>query len=114
MSNFRLEAKMSEWQRGQTDKAERIQKLSHEERVIQFLQACDGHTATQEATLRGVEGRRTTTTEAIADLAEAGVIVVTGRKQSPVDPLRLSLEPKALSSYQFTNRYGGRVDDIAN
>jgi hypothetical protein len=107
---FSLDKPLAEFQAVRMEKAERKQRMTHESRIIAFLQTCDGHSATQETTLREVEGRRTTNSEAIGKLSTAGVLTISGTKQSPVDPLTLHLNADALSTYSFTEKFGGMVD----
>jgi hypothetical protein len=106
MTNFSLGEVFDQFQSAKGEKAEHKRKVSHEERIVTYLQGRDGCTASQETTLENVEGRRESKFEAIETLKEAGVLTVTGVKHSPIDPLVLHLNTDALPLHNFINRYG--------
>jgi hypothetical protein len=109
VSNFSLDMPWSDWQKAQMDKSEHKRKLSHEERIITYLQNRVNLTATQSLTLDEVEGKNTYKLAAIQTLIEAGVVIVTGKKQSPTDPLTLQLNQSSLRLHDFINRFDGRI-----
>ena len=110
VSDFSLDVPLVDWQKNQKAQTERKRKLSHEERVITYLQNRQNGTATQALTLDEVEGKDTYKLKAIETLKEAGVLVVTGKKQSPTDPLTLRLNPDSLRIHDFVNRFDGRTE----
>lgn len=105
VSDFGLDVPFADWQRTNNDKAERQRKATHEERIIAFLQGRWDHSATQADTLAEVEGKNSLKITAIARLVDTGVVTVTGKKQSPTDPLTLHLNEAALAMNDFTNRF---------
>ena len=102
---FALDLPFADWQKSETDKFERKRKLSHEERIITYLQSRGNLTASQALLLNEVEGKNTYKLAAIDTLKTAGVITVTGKKQSPTDPLTLHLEPDSFRMHDFINRF---------
>jgi hypothetical protein len=80
--------------------------VSYEQRIIEFLMGRDGHTATQQAVLDGVEGKRTNLIETIEHLAAKKVVEVAGVKHSPTNPLTLKLKMESLGMNSFMNRFG--------
>lgn len=108
--DFSLDVPLSDWQQSRAEKSERKRKMSHEERIIRYLQSRDNLTATQALTLDEVEGKDTYKLAAIQTLMDAGVIMVTGKKQSPTDPLTLHLNQGSLRIHDFVNRFDGRTE----
>jgi hypothetical protein len=51
VKGFSLGKPFAEWESEKTEKTERKRKATHEERIITYLQGCDGNTATREHTL---------------------------------------------------------------
>jgi hypothetical protein len=110
VTNFSLGEVFDQFQSARSEKADRKRKVTHEEKIITYLQGRDAYTAPQEMTLENVEGRRESKFAAIEILKEAGVLTVTGTKQSPTDPLVLHLNIEALPQYNFLNRFGGPMN----
>jgi AAA domain len=103
VKDFSLDASFDEWNAKKKEKAEKKRKATYGERIIEYLMGCEDQTATQEGVLASVEGRRERLLEAIEQQKVAGVLTVSGIKQSPVDPLRLTLHPEGLGRYRFSN-----------
>ena len=91
VKDFYLGEEFAEWQRTKGEKAERQKKLTHAERIISYLRACDGHFARQSIVLDNVEGNRKQKVDAIEGLKIAGVLTTSGEKQSPTNPTVLHL-----------------------
>jgi len=114
VAGFDLDIPFADWKKTQTDKVEHRHKVSHEGRIIAFLQSRPNLTAPQTMTLSEVEGKNSYKIEAIERLKDAGVVTVTGKKQSPTDPLTLHLESESLRMHEFITRFnpsGGNDDD---
>lgn len=110
VSDFRLDVPLVDWQRNQKDRTELKRKASHEERIITYLQSRDNLSATKVLTLDEVEGKDTYKLAAIDALAEAGVITITGKRQSATDPLTLKLNPDSLRIHDFIYKFDGRTE----
>ena len=113
VGNFALGVPFSEHKTALDSKSEKKRKLSHEQRVIEFLQKCPDYTATQVLTLGETEGKNSSKIAAINRLIELKIIAVSGKKQSPTDPLTLQLHPESLRDYDFITRFdtpGGDAD----
>jgi hypothetical protein len=110
VKSFSLDAPLLEVQQQKAEKAERKRKLSHEERIVTYLSGIPTESARQEILLEEVEGKRAFKLAAVKTLTQAGVIMVTGQKQSPANPLTLHLNRDALGLYDFGNKFGGSVN----
>jgi hypothetical protein len=60
--------------------------------------------------LKDVEGRRQTKLTAIENLVATGMLIVTGDKQSPTNPLTLHLNPTPSEPERLMQHYGGTVN----
>ncbi len=105
VSDFSLDLPFADWQKTNSDKSERQRKATHEERIITFLQGRWDASATQADVLAEVEGKNASKINAIERLTSAGVLTVTGKKQSPTDPKTLHLNESALKMSDFLNRF---------
>lgn len=85
------------------EKTDKKRQITYEEGIIDYLQGCEQYTATQQSVLKNVKGRDERKLEALEKLKSANppVLTVTGNKQSPVNPLTLTLHPDKLSEYRF-------------
>lgn len=104
VKEFSLDVPFDDWKAEQAGKTERKRRLSHEERIVDYLTE-HGDFAPQEVLLEGVEGKRKLLLEAIQRLKTAGVIEITGKSHSKVDPLRLCLNRNSLRVNDFINRF---------
>jgi hypothetical protein len=109
IKDFSLARPFAEWKSEKDEKTERKRKSTHEERIITYLQSCDG-TARRELILDAVEGKRTLKIAAVEALKEAGVVTVTGVEQSPTNPLVLHLNPDSLHIHDFMQKFGGEIN----
>jgi hypothetical protein len=103
VKDFSLDVSLDEWTKEKKDKADKKREASYEERIIHFLRDCENHTAQQETVLVKVKGRRENKLDALENLKSSGALMVTGVKQSPVNPLTLRLNPDELSWHRFMN-----------
>jgi hypothetical protein len=105
VSDFRLDVPFADWQKTHVEKPERQRKVTHEERIIAFLQERQDHAAKHSDVLEEVEGKTSLKLGAINNLTERGVVTVTGTKQSKTDPLVLHLNESALQANDFINKF---------
>lgn len=112
VKNFSLDVLLSEAQQKRAEKTETKRKLSHQERIIAYLSAIPTEMARQSILLDEVEGKNAHKLLAIQNLIDAGVLKVTGKKQSPADPLTLHLNRQALPMLDFINNFGGAERSI--
>lgn len=103
VKDFSLGSSFDEWENRKKEKAEKKGKLTYKDRIIQHLLTCKDYTATQQSVMESVTGRDERLLEAIEELKCADVLTVSGVKQSPINPLTLTLNPDKLSMYRFTN-----------
>jgi hypothetical protein len=112
VKGFLLGKPFAEWESEKAEKTERKRKTTHEERIIAYLQSCDGNTASREQTLNEVEGKRTLKIAAIEVLKESGVVIVTGIEHSPTNPLALHLNQETLPIHNFVQQFGGEIQQM--
>ena len=103
VKDFSLGAGLDELRKQKKEKADKKQNVTYEDRIIEYLLKCEKHTATQQEMLENVEGRDERLLEALEKLksTDPAVLTVTGKKQSPTNPLRLTLHEDRLSLYRF-------------
>ena len=101
VKDFYLAEAFDEWSAAKADKAEGKRKLGYEDRVIGCLSDHENFSATQEQLVKEVRGKRQSVLDAIERLSGAGVVTFSGTKQSPTDPLKLTLNPQMLSLYRL-------------
>lgn len=87
---------------------DRKRKETYTERVIAFLETQTGFSAPKTALIENVTGNSQQLLRAIEQLTAAGVIAVSGTKQSSTDPLTLHLDQGALKTHRFMSNHGGR------
>ena len=109
VKDFSLDKPFDEWKQNQSQQTERKEKVSHEARIIAYLQETATGTATQADILDEVEGKRTSKIAAIETLKQMNVVTVTGVKQSPTNPLTLHLNKEAVKMHDFINKHKGKV-----
>jgi hypothetical protein len=107
---FLLGQPLSQLEATKAQRTEKKGRETHEERIISFLQTCENLSASQEHVLRTVPGRRESLFDAIDRLVTAEVLIPTGKKQSPTDPTKLTLNEEKLLMYDFIGKYGGRPE----
>jgi hypothetical protein len=107
VKEFSLGVLLSDAEKAKRDKSERKEKMSYEDRITAYLQDRPNLTAPQQLMLDEVEGRNEHKHKAIKALIEDGVLTVTGKKQSPTDPLTLRLNPELLQMHKLMNKFGG-------
>jgi hypothetical protein len=101
VKDFHLSKPFEDWKAAKSGKAAQKQKLGYEERVIQYLENRGTLSAPQELLLQEVTGKREYLWDAIERLSEAGVLVISGTKHSPVNPLMLKLQPDRIPMYRL-------------
>jgi hypothetical protein len=111
VSGFELDTPFADWQKSQADEASTKRRATHEERIIAYLQGRWDMSAPYADVLAAVEGRKSIKIEAIERLNASGVLSVTGKKQSPADPLVLHLNESGLVMHDFQSRFGGDNDE---
>ena len=116
VKDFYLGEEFAEWQRTKGEKTERQRKVTHAERIISYLKACDGLSARQSIVLDNVEGNRQQKVNAIEALKKVGVLTTSGEKQSPNNPTLLHLNESGLEIYHLGIRFGGaeNIDTLVN
>jgi hypothetical protein len=107
VAEFSLDRSFDDWKEEQSSNSEKRRIQSYEQRIITFLSARDNESATQKLVTQEVHGRKERILQAITNLTQAGVLKVTGKKNSPVDPIVLALERSALRMHDFIDQYGG-------
>jgi hypothetical protein len=100
VSAYSLGVPFDVWQKLGADKVERQDKLTREQRIIDYLQGQSNKSAKQEDLLKAVGGKRELALKAIKDLIPTKVITVEGK------PLTVRLNESALPVYQITNAFG--------
>jgi hypothetical protein len=103
VKSFSLGEQYDSWAEAKTDKREKGEAISHQDRIIDVLMKCDGFTAPQEAVLAMVKGKRVHLLEAIGQLKDHNVVEVSGTPHSPKNPLKLTLKPEALQMHDWSN-----------
>src|SRR5216684_5831244 len=101
VKDFSLGQSLDEWTKKKNEKAGKQTEVTYEQRIIQYLQGCEKHSASQQLVLMNVEGRRERLLEALENLKSSAVLTVTGVKQSPVNPLTVTLNPDRLAWHRF-------------
>jgi hypothetical protein len=110
VKDFSLDKSLEEWKSQQAEKTETKQKVSHEARIIEYLQSIESGTPSQQAVLEEVEGKRIYKIAAIEALKVAQVVTVSGVKQSPTNPLTLHLDRKAMGMHKFLTQHSGKAN----
>lgn len=78
VSNFSLGVPFEEWQSDRQGRAEKGQVANYGDRVIGYLERCDGRRALQQDVLQSVTGKTERVTEAIRQLTDDGVVRADG------------------------------------
>jgi hypothetical protein len=86
-----------------TEKREKREAVSYQDRIIEALLESENFTAPQEKLLIGVTGKRDHLLDAILQLEEHGVVLASGTPHSPTNPLKLMLIPQALQMHDMGN-----------
>jgi hypothetical protein len=107
VKGYCMRGPLEEYQSSRAESREVKREINYEQQVIEHLRRCTNTTAPQVEVLANVTGRTENIHAAIGRLASVGVITVTGKKHSPVDPLKLTLNPEAPSLHAFIARYAG-------
>jgi hypothetical protein len=107
VANFSLGQSLDDYQSLKSEAQDIKQKLSYEQKIIDFLKSSDGLTAPLEFVIRNLTGRKENLRTAVATLEAAGVVSFTGKKQSPTDPLKVTLDPEAARINEFLSRFAG-------
>lgn len=110
VKDFSLDKSLEEWKSKQVEKAEVKRQVSHEARIIEYLQTIESGTAPQQAVLAEVEGKRVYKIAAIEALKAAGVVTISGVKQSPTNPLTLHLNKESVAMHKFIGLFKGKVN----
>lgn len=107
VAEFSLDRSFDDWKDEQSQKSEKRRAQSYEQRIITFLSSQENEMATQRLVTEEVQGRKERILAAITNLTDAKVLVVTGKKNSPLDPIVLKLDRSALRMHDFIDQYGG-------
>jgi hypothetical protein len=78
VSNFSLGVSLEEWQSDRQVRADKEYGVNYKDRVIGYLERCDGRRALQKDVLQSVTGKTERVTEAIRQLTDDGVIRADG------------------------------------
>ena len=78
VSNYSLGVLLDDWQAERHDQAEKKQAEDYQDRIIKYLQTCDGHTALQQSVISHVMGQTKRKTDAIGLLIDMGLLIAEG------------------------------------
>jgi hypothetical protein len=78
VSNFSLGVPFEEWQSDSKGRAEKGQVTNYVDRVIGYLETCEGRRASQQDVLNNVTGKAERVVDAIRQLTHDGVVRVDG------------------------------------
>jgi AAA domain len=109
VKGFSLGVPLSQWQEEQTQKGEHKESSTIQERIVAFLQSCDGQSEHREKVLNDVQGSRSAKIAAVETLKSNGVLTQSGVKQSPTDPLVLHLNTTMAAMDGFLKKAAGSV-----
>lgn len=105
VGEFNLGIPFADWKRSNTQKSERQRKVTHEERIVGYLQGRHDNSAPYSEILEDVPGKTARKIEAIQHLIQNDVVTATGTKQSKANPLVLHLNETKLGFNDFLNRF---------
>src|ERR1017187_3847848 len=107
--NFYLDDRtLEERQEEKDERLEAKQEDRYKERIIEYLQGCDGYTDPQGQVLEKVSGNAAKKLAAIKALKEERILTIKGVPHSRTSPLTLTLDPKADTS-KFGRMFAGAV-----
>jgi hypothetical protein len=101
VKSFSLGGRFDELTAKKSAKREVKRTESYEERVIDYLEGCNDHTAPQETLLRRVGGNRQNVLDAVKDMVDGGALIRLGVPHSSANPLTLTLNVEALQMHRF-------------
>lgn len=104
VNDFSLGVLLDDWQAEKHVEAERKQAEDYQDRILAYLQNCDGHKALQQQVISSVTGNAKRITDAIKVLVDTGMLIAAG------SPRTLTLTSgDALSLYMLGKGNGKAV-----
>ena len=106
VKDFRLGVPFADWKQNSDAVVEKKQRVTHEQRIIDYLSGCDSNRATQQQVLDSVKGQTQRVLDAIKALTQQGVLTQSGTPHSKSEPITLQIDLEGLQTHVFTTRFG--------
>jgi hypothetical protein len=103
VKSFSLGEGYDAWSENKAEKREKREAINYQDRIIEALMGSVNLTAPQEAVLDMVKDKRVNLVDAIRQLEANGVVLPSGIRHSPTNPLKLTLKPEALGMHDMSN-----------